>query len=134
MDTLLGVAPQNKSKSKFLDAQHIKYKAYDGQSQSSEKYIMGNISTSCYVPTPRTIFNSTMFWLSKKLNWVDFELSDHRRDVLKTTFTLERAKAPANSIRTRLAERLKDQPSSVGMLWTSRSQMTTALSITVEHV
>ena len=94
---------------------------------------MGNISTSCYFPTPRTAFNSIMFWLSKKLEWVNFELSDHQRNVMKATITLERAKAPANSMRTRLAE-LEDQPNSIGMLWTSRSQMTTALSMTVEHV
>ena len=53
---------------------------------------------------------------------------------MKATITLERARAPANSMRRRLREQLEGQPNSIGMLWTDKTQTTTALSLSVERM
>ena len=54
---------------------------------------MGNISTTFYLPSPKT-FHRMLFLASKKMGWRDFEVSDNTRGVIKIKVSLETATAP----------------------------------------
>ena len=95
---------------------------------------MGNCTSTAYIPTPRTAVNKIIFWLSEKCNWREVEISDHRRSVIKTTVTIDRQRAPAVSLRRRVRSRMDRDPRTIGVLWTSAGQMTTAVTLTAEYV
>ena len=67
------------------------------------------------------------------MGWMDFEVSDNTRGVIKTTVSLETATAPAVTLRRRLHAQLDGQPHTVGALWT-KNQTTTAVTLSVEHL
>ena len=95
---------------------------------------MGNASSTFFLPSPRTAFNKVLFWVSKKLDWKDFEISDHTRSVIKTTIAFERANAPATTLRRHLRAKLDRQPNTVGVLWTNANRATTAVTLSIEHL
>ena len=63
----------------------------------------------------------------------DFEISDHKRQVIQTTITLDRAMTPAATLRRRLRDRLDRQPNTMAILWTSPDDITT-LAVSIEHI
>ena len=95
---------------------------------------MGNCTSTAYIPTPRTAVNKIIFWLSEKCNWREVEISDHRRSVIKTTFTIDRQDAPAISLRRRVRSRMDRDPHTMGVIWTNPSEVTTAITLTTEYV
>ena len=72
--------------------------------------------------------------MGKKLGWKDFEVSDHNRGVIKATVAFDRASAPAVTLRRRLRNKLNRQPNTVGVLWTDANDITTALTMSIEHI
>ena len=95
---------------------------------------MGNCTSTIYLPTPRTAVNKAIFWLSEKCGWKEVEISDHRRSVIKTTFTIDRQDAPAISLRRRVRSRMDRDPHTMGVIWTNPSEVTTAITLTTEYV
>ena len=95
---------------------------------------MGSCQSSIYLPSVRTAVNKALFWISVKLRWKEIEISDHRRSIVKTTVTWDRQKAPAVSLRRRVRSRMNDDPKTIGIIWTSSGEMTTAITITMEHI
>ena len=66
------------------------------------------------------------------LGWKDFEFPDHIRRVIKTTVTVDMAKAPATALRRRLHQKLNRHPTTMGVLWTNSNNMTTALTLSIK--
>ena len=95
---------------------------------------MGSCSSSIYLPSVRTAVNKALFWISVKLHWKEIEISDHKRSIVKTTVTWDRQKTPAVSLRQRVRSRMNDDPNTIGIIWTSSGEMTTAITITMEHI
>ena len=95
---------------------------------------MGNFTSTVYLPSPRTAANKLLFWISVKFGWKEVEVSDHRRAVIKTTFTLDRQSAPAVSLRQRVRSRMDRNPNTMGVIWTNPGQVTTAVTLTMEYV
>ena len=95
---------------------------------------MGNASASFSLPSPKTVCYRVLFWTSRRLGWRDFEISDHNRQVIKTTITLDRAKTPAATLRRRLRDRLNRQPNTMAILWTNANDITTALAVSIELI
>ena len=46
-----------------------------------------NISSTCFLPCPRTYLNRLIFWTSVKLGWKQVEISDYHQKTMKTTIT-----------------------------------------------
>ena len=95
---------------------------------------MGNISVSFFIPSPKTTCYKILGWISQKLKWKDFEFPDHVRMVIKVTVTVDRAEAPATSLRRRLRWEWNRHPTATGVLWTSSDNMTTALTLSIENI
>ena len=112
------------------------YHKYQQQGMVSSSLIleMGSCSSSIYLPSVRTAVNKALFWISVKLRWKEIEISDHKRSIVKTTVTWDRQKTPAVSLRRRVRSRMNDDPNTIGIIWTSSGEMTTAITITMEHI
>ena len=95
---------------------------------------MGACSSTIYLPSPRTTVNRVLFWMSVKLHWKEIEISDHKRSTIKTTVTWDRQRTPAVSLRRRVRSRMNEDPNTIGVIWTSPGEMTTAITITMEHI
>ena len=95
---------------------------------------MGACSSTIYLPSPRTTVNKVLFWMSVKLGWKEAEISDHNRSQIKTTLTLDRQNAPAVSLKRRVRSRMNRDPNTIGVIWTSPSEVTTAITLTTEYV
>ena len=95
---------------------------------------MGACSSTIYLPSPRTTVNRVLFWMSVKLGWKETEISDHNRSQIKTTLTLDRQNAPAVSLKRRVRSRMNRDPNTIGVIWTSPSEVTTAITLTTEYV
>ena len=95
---------------------------------------MGNFTSAVYLPSPRTAANKLLFWMSVKFGWKEMEVSDHRRSVIKTTLTLDKQSAPAVSLRQRVRSRMNRNPNTMGVIWTNPSEVTTAITLTMENV
>ena len=95
---------------------------------------MGNASASFTLPSPKTACYKALFWTSRRLGLRDFEISDHKRQVIQTTITLDRAMTPAATLRRRLRDRLDRQPNTMAILWTSPDDITTTLAVSIEHI
>ena len=95
---------------------------------------MGNVSASFTLPCPKTTCHKALFWTARKLRLRDFEITDHKRQVIQTTINMDRAIAPAVALRRRLSDRLDQHPNTMAILWTSPSDITTALSVSVQHI
>ena len=93
---------------------------------------MGNASASFTLPNPKPACYRALFWTSRKLGLRDFEISDHNRQVIQTTITLDRAMTPAATLRRRLRDRL--DTNTMAILWTSPDDITTALAVSIEHI
>ena len=95
---------------------------------------MGNISASFFLPSPKTTCYKILGWISQKLGWKDFEVSDHIRRVIKATVAVDRAKAPATALRRCLHHKLNRHPNTMGVLWTNSNDITTALTLSIENI
>ena len=95
---------------------------------------MGNASASFTLPCPKTACYKALFWTARRLRLRDFEISDHKRQVIQTTINLDRAMTPAATLRRRLRDRLDRQPSTMAILWTNADDITTALAVSIEHI
>ena len=113
---------------------HHNKNQHQGMMPSSLVLEMGSCSSSFYSPSVRTAVNRALFWISVKLHWKDVEFSDHQRSTIKTTVTWERQTTPADSLRQRVRSRLDENPNTMGIIWTSPGNVTTAVTITMEHI
>ena len=95
---------------------------------------MGACQSTIYLPSPRTTTNKMLYWVSVKLGWKEMEISDHYRSQIKTTFSLDRENAPAVSLKRRVRSRMNRDPNTIGVIWTSPSDVTTAVTISTEYV
>ena len=95
---------------------------------------MGACQSTIYLPSPRTTANKMLYWVSVKLGWKEIEISDHNRSQIKTTFALDRENAPAVSLKRRVRSRMNRDPNTIGVIWTSPSDVTTAVTISTEYV
>ena len=96
--------------------------------------IMGNISTSFTIPSPRTTCHRALSWTARKLRLRNFEMTDNNRSLIRTTIVLDRARFPADTLRQQLRDRLDEQPGTMAVSWTNRDEITTALSMTIQRV
>ena len=94
---------------------------------------MGNASASFTLPCPKTACHRALFWTAQKLRLRNFEISDHTRQVIRTTINLDRARTPAATLRRRLNDRLDRQPDTMAILWTGPENITTALLVSIQH-
>ena len=53
---------------------------------------------------------------------------------MKITVAVDRAEAPATSLRRRLRREWNRHPAATGVLWTSSGNMTTALTLSIEDI
>ena len=95
---------------------------------------MVNISASFTLPCPKTACYKALFWTARKLRLRDFEISDHKRQVIQTTINLDRAMTPAATLRRRLNDRLDRQPNTMAILWTGPDDITTALLVSIQRI
>ena len=95
---------------------------------------MGNLTSSCYMPSPRTTLNRLLFWCSRKLGWHEFELTDSTRSTIRVTISMDRESAPAVALRRRLRRKLNCNPGAIGILWTNTQQVTTAVTVSATHI
>ena len=95
---------------------------------------MGNISTSFTLPCPKTACHRALFWTAQKLRLRNFEISDHTRQVIRTTINLDRARTPAATLRRCLNDRLDRQPDTMAIFWAGPNDTNTALSISIQYI
>ena len=121
---------------KFLKTQEstIYRNNHDEYSCSPISNIMGNISTSFTISSPRTTCHRALSWAARKLRLRNFEMTDNNRSLIRTTIVLDRARFPADALRQQLRDRLDEQPGTMAVSWTNRDEITTALSMTVQRV
>ena len=122
---------------KFLKDSGVNYIYRNNQDEyscSPISNIMGNISTSFTISSPRTICHRTLSWAARKLRLRNFEISDNTRAQIRTTIVLDRANSPADALRQRLRERMEEHPGTMAVSWNSRNGITTALSMSVQRV
>ena len=102
---------------------------YELHSSSSDPYATGNISSTCFLPCPRTYLNRLVFWTSEKFGWKLVEISDYHRKTMKTTITFDRARAPAATLRRRMRSKLAQKQGTMAFMWTSANDITTAVAV-----
>ena len=95
---------------------------------------MGNITTSFTISSPGTICHRAFSWAARKLRLRNFQITDNNRGLIRTTIAIDRAREPADALRQQLRERIEEHPGTMAVSWTSRDEITTALSMNVQRV
>ena len=90
---------------------------------------MGNITASFTISSPRTICHRAISWAARGLRLRNFQITDNNRALIQTTIVLDRAREPADALRQQLRERIEENPGTLAVSWTSRDEITTALSM-----